>query len=110
MWVRVVLHPFSRYLGVALAILFPWGAALLRSADWHFLYLAYLFLFDWKKAFISAAHSSSFTLPITFVLGCSTAGCRRLKPNLCSGAPYTSVSKRVHAIAPAHIAHGSTVT
>ena len=33
MWVRVVLYPFSRYLGVALAILFPWGAALLRSAD-----------------------------------------------------------------------------
>ena len=70
MWVRVVLHLFSRYLGVALAILFPWGALLLRGASWHF----------------GTYPTSSFSIGKRFSSARRTPPPSRCQSPLCSGA------------------------
>lgn len=63
-----------------------------------------------KKFFIRSAASSANMPPITIVLGCSAWGAYLRYPLFSSLVPYTSFPICDHAMAPAHITHGSTVT
>ena len=63
-----------------------------------------------KNSFIRASHSSD-RIPRTVVLrGCSPSPRTVVYPRLGSSAPHTIRPTWLHAMAPAHITQGSTVT